>query len=285
MDDMEALQHMLVHYSRKRHDTLKPLTYEELLADRTTGRWADQPDMAAKYVEGRRRFEKDLHKRLAARGITTKPDTSFLYATLSGHERFGEGAFGSYKHEAELTPEVINSSFFDVVGTGKSRTAFGQKGLLAALKKWKDAEKANALKEEEYMGMTIKPRIEIMTNRSIIPNRSDDDSDNGVLSEKVAEKHPALTDLLMAKALSDQKRYIQKNMLLRRLVLNNPDDFAVSEAPNNGIIGLSHIPTKFMIHTPVRNMPTNFLQAYEARQQQEAMKIAANVRLTYVMGY
>ena len=85
----------LVHYSRKKLDELRPLTYEELTQDRTSGRWADKPDMAAKYVEGRRRFEKDLHKRLAARGITTKPDTSFLYATLSGHERFG-GALGSY---------------------------------------------------------------------------------------------------------------------------------------------------------------------------------------------
>ena len=157
----------LVHYSRKKLDELRPLTYEELTQDRTSGRWADKPDLAAKYVEDRRKFEKDLHKRLAARGITTKPDTSFLYATLSGHERFGVP--GQYKHEAELTPELINSSFFDVVGAGKSRTTFGQKGLLAALKKWKEAEKANALKEQEYMGMPIRPRIEFITPNSLKP--------------------------------------------------------------------------------------------------------------------
>lgn len=162
-----SAEHKLVHYSRKKLDELRPLTYEELTQDRTSGRWADKPDLAAKYVEDRRRFEKALHKRLAAKGITTKPDTSFLYATLSGHERFGGP--DQYKHEAELTPELINSSFFDVVGTGKSRTTFGQKGLLAALKKWKEAEKANALKEEEYMGMAIKPRIEVITPNSLKP--------------------------------------------------------------------------------------------------------------------
>lgn len=283
MDDMEALQHMLVHYSRKRHDTLKPLTYEELLADRTTGRWADQPDKAREYVESRKATENKLRSRLKRKGILSDPSNSFLYATIGGKERFGSP--DQIKHEAPLSKDIIDNSFFDIVGTGKSRTSFGQKGLNSALKRWDAANKAGLLNDSESMGMAIKPRIEIMTNRSIITNKSDDDSGNGVLSEKVAEKHPALTDLLMAKALSDQKRYVQKNMLLRRLVLNNPDDFAVSEAPSNGIIGLSHTPTKFMIHTPIRNMPTNFLQAYEAKQQQDAMKIAANVRLTYVMGY
>jgi len=162
-----ASDHKLVHYSRKKLDELRSLTYEELVQDRTSGRWLNNPELAAKYVEDRRRFEKALHKRLAAKSISTKPDTSFLYATLSGHERFGDP--DQYRHEAELTPELINSSFFDVVGADKPRTTFGQRGLVAALKKWKDAEKANTLKEQEYMGMAIKPRIEVITPNSVRP--------------------------------------------------------------------------------------------------------------------
>jgi hypothetical protein len=97
--------------------------------------------------------------------------------------------------------------------------------------------------------------------------------------------HPALADLLKAKELSDNKKYIQKNMLLRKLVEASPEDFEVSQDPDNGIMGISHRPTGFKIHTLVRNMPTNFLQSNEGVMQQKALKVAASVRLNYVMGY
>lgn len=160
--------HTLVHYSRDKHDTLRPLSYEELLKHRTRGRWKDQPEQAKKYTEERRKLEKELHKRLAAKGITTNPDNSFLYATLLGHENFGDS--DDVKHEAPLTPDLINQSFFDVVGTGKSYTAFGQRGLSRALTRWQKAKDEGKLMPSEYMGMTIYPRIEIITPAQIKPS-------------------------------------------------------------------------------------------------------------------
>jgi len=160
--------HTLVHYSGNKYDTLRPLSYEELLKHRTSGRWKDQPEQAKKYTEERRKFEKELHKRLAAKGITTNPDNSFLYATLLGHENFGSS--DQVKHEAPLTPDLIAQSFFDVVGAGKSYTALGQRGLSRALTRWQKAKDEGKLMPYEYMGMTINPRIEVMTPAQIKPS-------------------------------------------------------------------------------------------------------------------
>ena len=97
--------------------------------------------------------------------------------------------------------------------------------------------------------------------------------------------HPALADLLKAKELSDNKKYIQKNMLIRKLVAQSPQDFEVSEDPENGIIGISHIPTGFRIHTLERNMPADFLQNNQAVTDQLALRKAASVRLSYILGH
>jgi hypothetical protein len=93
-----------------------------------------------------------------------------LYATLADHEMFGAPGAGEYRHEAPLAPNIVNSSFFDVVGAGKSRTTFGEKGLKQALKRWRAAKDAGTLKTEKYMGMDIYPRIEIMTPTTITPS-------------------------------------------------------------------------------------------------------------------
>ena len=151
-------QHKLVHYSNDQFEKLHPLTYEELLKNRTSGRWEKEPDKAKKYVEERKNLEDYLRKRLKQKGILHDKNKTFLYATLDGREQYAQP--DRIKHEAPLTPEIINQSFFDVVGL-PSRTIFGQKGLDSAIRRW-DKNKDN-LKTKEYMGMTIRPRIEIMT--------------------------------------------------------------------------------------------------------------------------
>lgn len=163
----KANNYNLVHYSRNKYPQLNPLTYEALIKDRTSGRWENLPDKAKQYVKERQAFEKALHSRLAARGIKSDPATSFLYATLDGMEQFGKPS--NYKHTAPLSDEIINSSFFDVVGDGKYRTVFGQKGLQQAIKRWTAAKESGNLNEEEYMGMKIRPRIEVMTQNKISP--------------------------------------------------------------------------------------------------------------------
>ncbi len=170
-DHMNKVAHDLVHYSREKHPELRPLSYEELEKDRTSGRWANEPEKAKAYVDDRRRFEKELHKRLASRGIQTDPNNSFLYATIDGHEQFGNPA--TYKHLAPLNADVVNSSFFDVVGAGKGRTTFGHRGLESALRRWEAANAAGKLETSEYMGMPIKPRIEVITPNKITPTTID----------------------------------------------------------------------------------------------------------------
>lgn len=89
-----------------------------------------------------------------------------------------------------------------------------------------------------------------------------------------------IDDLLLAKKLSDRKQYLRKNHLLKQLVHANPDQFTVSEAPKHGIVGITHVPTNFQIHTLVRNLPQSFLQNIET----EAIKTAALTRLAYILG-
>ena len=163
------LAHLLAHYSRAKHKELRPLSYDELVIDRTSGRWEDKPEMAQQYVADRRRFESALHRRLAAKNMPTDKGQSFLYSTIDGKEDFGES--GQYKHISSLDEDTINRSFFDVVGAGKGRTTLGLKGLQLALKKWDAAKASNGLTESEYMGMKIKPRIEVITPRAIVPNQ------------------------------------------------------------------------------------------------------------------
>ena len=163
------LAHLLAHYSRAEHKELRPLSYDELVTDRTSGRWKDKPEMAQQYVADRRRFESALHKRLAAKNMPIDRGQSFLYSTIDGKEGFGQS--GQYKHVTPLDEDTINRSFFDVVGAGKGRTTLGLKGLQLALKRWDAAKASNGLTESEYMGMKIKPRIEVITPKTIIPEK------------------------------------------------------------------------------------------------------------------
>lgn len=159
----------LVHYARQPYTVLRPLSYDELAVDRSRGRWANSPDKVQDYVRDRRWLESALRRRLRSVGVDHGRDLSFLYATLAGKERFGGP--DQYRHEAPLTDEVINRSFFDVVGDGRSRLTYGSKGLAQALKRWRLAEANGSLRETEYMGMPIRPRIEVITSAPVNPGR------------------------------------------------------------------------------------------------------------------
>jgi hypothetical protein len=157
----------LVHYSRNKHPDLRPLNYGELEKDRTSGSWEDKPELAQRYVQDRKSFESDLHRRLAQRGIEHPRDSSFLYATIDGRERFNP--HWGFKHTAPLSDDVIQKSFFGVAGDGKDRITIGRLGLASALRRWDVAEKEDKLQDSEYMGLKIRPRIEVITPTSISP--------------------------------------------------------------------------------------------------------------------
>jgi hypothetical protein len=151
----------ILHRSRNPHQELRPLTYDELVQDRTHDRFDEEEAKA--YVQDRKKFESYLRKRLRQAGHVTDSDKSFLYGTVPGKEKMG--SFG-YEHMLQLSPEEMEQTFFDVVGDGKQRMVLGQKGLDAAIKRW---EKAKELKETEYMGMKIHPRIEVIMNGKYKP--------------------------------------------------------------------------------------------------------------------
>jgi hypothetical protein len=78
--------------------------------------------------------------------------------------------------------------------------------------------------------------------------------------EKTAEASPTLQKLIQAKYLSDKNQYLRKNQILRELMHAAPKEFVISDDEKHGIIGVTHVPTNFKIHTLVRNTPQEILQ-------------------------
>lgn len=105
----------------------------------------------------------------------------------------------------------------------------------------------------------------------------------GSVIEKDAEKHPDLQTLLLAKELSDKRQYLRKNEILRHLLHKAPQDFTVSEPDQGGIVGISHLPTNFKIHTLTRNLPESLKQACDELTERHLLKEAAVARITYLM--
>ncbi|GAG26195.1 unnamed protein product, partial [marine sediment metagenome] len=66
--------------------------------------------------------------------------------------------------------------------------------------------------------------------------------------------HPALPDLKQAKAYSDKGMYAAKLAILRKLVQQRRGEFDV-DSQKDGILGLTHKPTKFQIHMPEAGFP------------------------------
>lgn len=77
----------------------------------------------------------------------------------------------------------------------------------------------------------------------------------GVLEEKSA--NAALPQLMLAKMYSDRKHYLRKNAILRSLISKSPNDFVIDSEQPDGIVGLTHSPTKFRIHMPGQMLPTD----------------------------
>jgi hypothetical protein len=72
-------------------------------------------------------------------------------------------------------------------------------------------------------------------------------------TEKTA-LNPALRGLIEAKQLSDRKDYQGKHTRLRQLIEQYPDDFYV-DSLSGDIAGITHAPTGFKIHAPLKVLP------------------------------
>ena len=155
-----------IHFTHDKIDQPRSLNYDELLQNRTRGSWENEPDKARAYVTDRRATEDAYRKKLKGIGVEHGPDQSFLYATMKDRQRFGDVADGLYKHDVNLSPEDVEQTLFDLVGLPEDQLnpdgpQLGQAGLDAVTKLW-DENQEN-LRDEEYMGMSIRPRIEVIT--------------------------------------------------------------------------------------------------------------------------
>lgn len=65
----------------------------------------------------------------------------------------------------------------------------------------------------------------------------------------------ALETLLAAKAESDRKNYAAKHALVRKLIQQQPDQFAIDSDDGTGFLGLTHVPTGFKMHMPAGAIP------------------------------
>lgn len=154
-----------VHYARIKHDALRTLLYAELLKDRTNGRWENKPELASKYVEDRKNTERVYRDKLKAIGVNVPDDQSFLYSTIPGREKFNPGK-GYHTHNFNINDEDLKRTLFDVVGLPEKLLhpdgpQIGQAGYDDAIARWDKHKKI--LGKSKYMGMTIRPRIEVIS--------------------------------------------------------------------------------------------------------------------------
>lgn len=80
-----------------------------------------------------------------------------------------------------------------------------------------------------------------------------------VKKRKAKPKPPrALDRLRLAKFESDRRNYGAKHEILRAMMKESPDDFAI-DSEENGMYGFTHVPTSFRIHAPRRVVPQSAL--------------------------
>jgi hypothetical protein len=88
-------------------------------------------------------------------------------------------------------------------------------------------------------------------------------------SEKDKEKRsaagPVLQKLLDAKRLSDVRDYKGKHQRLRQLIDKYPDDFFV-DSMQGDIVGVTHRPTGFRMHAPIRVLPSSLRGRVDANE-------------------
>jgi hypothetical protein len=68
-----------------------------------------------------------------------------------------------------------------------------------------------------------------------------------------------LSQLIKAKKMSDQKDYVHKNELLRKMLEKNPKAFKVDSHLNRGYVGITHIKSGFKIHAPKHIVPSSLI--------------------------
>jgi hypothetical protein len=75
------------------------------------------------------------------------------------------------------------------------------------------------------------------------------------LVDYVKPASSAVKQLIEAKSESDRRNYKSKHDIVRKLMMEKPDDFMI-DSSQDGIVGVTHKPSGFKLHMPRQAMPT-----------------------------
>lgn len=81
------------------------------------------------------------------------------------------------------------------------------------------------------------------------------------LKRRIAGTGSTVDALLAAKAESDRKNYPAKHAILRRLLRDAPDEFAVDSGEGERMVGVTHRPSGFRVHMPSVALPEGYIRA------------------------
>src|SRR5690606_13972862 len=79
---------------------------------------------------------------------------------------------------------------------------------------------------------------------------------------KQASTDDVVAQLTEAKLASDEKQYHKKHRILRSLVETYPGDFMI-DSREGPIVGVTHKPSGFRLHTKAVSLPPSFLMTTE----------------------
>jgi hypothetical protein len=117
--------------------------------------------------------------------------------------------------------------------------------------------------EEEALHAAKTGQIKLSDEVEIVPNNV------GAYPKMARDSSytPVVELLKRAKDSSDKGIYYHKHMILHDLTSNYPDEFDM-DSDEGEIVGLTHRPSGFKIHTKKATLPANFLSRYSPRPAQ-----------------
>lgn len=156
------------HHSPRELDTLKPQSYYFLQADRQDDLGKSE---AAKYIEYRKKTEKQYHQLLDSSG-----NKSFIYATIVGFNKMEPAdKYPGFTYYFQLTPKQIENVVFELVaGQDESldiKPAIGQSALSKCMKSWIVNYKKFKSYYSELVQGQIDPRIEVVIPFDVKPEQ------------------------------------------------------------------------------------------------------------------
>lgn len=155
------------------------------------------------------------------------------------------------------TSNVGSIPYWALGGTGGALLGAGIGKVLQGEPQWEQKRKFR----EELLGLLQEEHAKLKSELTKKQTR------------KVGSPSP-LRQLLQAKQLSDRKDYTAKHTKLRSLMDRYPDDFYV-DSVSGDIAGITHRPTGFKIHAPLRVVPSSLKSTTTGVQHGETANVGS----------